>query len=159
MDDVTLGPATTADAAEIWEVRTAAISALCPGHYPNQTVIDWAAVPLHQGFIDLLTEVPFFVGRTQSQIVACGFLDVGRARVEGMFVRPEFTRRGIARSILQLIERAAREAAVPRLTLDATLNAAAFYERQGYTALSSGTWRHPAGFKIACVHMQKDLSP
>jgi GNAT superfamily N-acetyltransferase len=114
-------------------------------------------VPLHQGFIDLLRSVPFFIGRTEDQIVGSGFLDIVRARVEGMFVRPAFARRGIAKSILQLIEDAALAEGLPHLALDATLNAAPFYERQGYAILSPGTWSHPAGFDIACIHMRKKL--
>ena len=156
MEEVRFGRATESDAAQIWEVRTEAISVLCADHYPKETVIAWSAVPLHQGFIDLLRKVPFFIGRTENQIVASGFLDIERGRVEGMFVRPAFARRGIATSILRLVEDVARVEALPRLTLDATVNAAPFYERQGYAVLSPGTWRHPAGFDVGCIHMQKE---
>lgn len=157
MEDVEIGPATEADAARIWKVRTAAITGLCGGHYPAEIVNAWAAVPLHQGFIDLLREMPFFVGRNAHGIVASGFLDLERARVEGMFVLPGFTRRGIGRAILRRLEDVARAEGLPRLSLDSTLNAAPFYARQGYVELSAGSWHHPGGFDIGCIHMQKLL--
>ena len=157
MENITFRRATEEDAFQVWEVRTAAISVLCASHYSTDIVDAWAGVKIHESFRPLIREVPFFVGQIKDQIVGCGFLDPDRARVEGMFVRPRFARRGIASSILKLVEAAARAKGLPRLELDATLSAVAFYEHHEYAPVAPGQWRHPEGFDIACVHMQKNL--
>src|SRR5579859_7192206 len=54
------------------------------------------------------------------------------AKVRAMFVHPEWTRKGVARMLLDTCEKAAREAGFKRVEMGATLNGFPFYERMGY---------------------------
>ena len=80
------------------------------------------------------------------------------AEIKRMFVRPEFTRRGLARAVLAELERSATEAGITRLVLEtgsAQPEAIALY-------LSSGYVEVPAfGFYADyddSVHLAKDLT-
>ena len=55
------------------------------------------------------------------------------------------------------LERDATARGLAALSLSASLNAVAFYEALGWTARERGTFRHPAGFDLACVRMDKRL--
>ena len=81
------------------------------------------------------------------------------AEIKRMFVRPEFTRRGLARAVLAELERSATEAGITRLVLEtgsAQPEAIALY-------LSSGYVEVPAfGFYADyddSVHLAKTLAP
>jgi hypothetical protein len=47
---------------------------------------------------------------------------------------------------------------VVSMRLDATLNAAPFYRRHGWTGDSVSTYRTARGFELACVQMTKRLA-
>lgn len=157
MTSVYYRSATVADAEELWRVRTSAIVARCSEHYCRETVRAWASAPMHPGFISLIKTSFFVVAQVEHQIVGYGFLNAVQAKVEGVFVHPQHTRRGIAKTLLNELEMRARTAKLVQLTLDSTLNAAPFYTAQGYRRLASGMWTHPTGVDIECVHMAKDL--
>lgn len=157
MSAVSYRNATVADASELWRVRTASIVGLCSEHYPGETIRAWASVPLPVAFVELIKKGPVVVAQLAHQLIGYGFLDAARGRVEGMFVKPEHARCGIGAALLTRLESFTRDAKLERLTLDSTLNAAPFYTSQGYERLASGTWSHPSGFDIDCVHMVKDL--
>ena len=60
------------------------------------------------------------------------------AEIKRMFVRPEFTRRGLARAVLAELERSASEAGITRLVLEtgtAQPEAIALYESSGYATI------------------------
>ncbi|PQA85652.1 GNAT family N-acetyltransferase [Hyphococcus luteus] len=56
------------------------------------------------------------------------------AEIRSVHVRPGWTRRGVARRLLDRIEKDAAEASVLRLSLLSTLNGRAFYEALGFSA-------------------------
>jgi GNAT superfamily N-acetyltransferase len=80
------------------------------------------------------------------------------AEIKRMFVRPEFTRRGLARAVLAELERSAAEAGITRLVLEtgtAQPEAIALYLSSGYVEVP------PFGFYADyddSVHLAKDLT-
>ena len=80
------------------------------------------------------------------------------AEIKRMFVRPEFTRRGLARAVLAELERSASEAGITRLVLEtgsAQPEAIALYLSSGYVEVP------PFGFYADyddSVHLAKDLT-
>jgi GNAT superfamily N-acetyltransferase len=68
-------------------------------------------------------------------------LDAGRdpARVRAMYTHPDFARRGVARMILSLCERAAAEAGFRRLELMATMAGLPLYAGYGFRAVETVT--------------------
>ncbi len=76
-----------------------------------------------------------------------------------MFVRGDWTRRGLGRAILESCERAAREAGFTTLALMATLPGVPLYRSFGFTEVETTTVTMPDGVVIATVAMQRPILP
>ena len=107
-----------------------------------------------------------FIGEIDQQLVATASLTTElfstrrspRLSVSGVYVHPEFARRGISRQMLQKMEKAARRKNVNTLTVRSSLAAIPFYRAMGYVgnqriSLRAGWWR-----QIDCVKMSKSLA-
>lgn len=65
---------------------------------------------------------------------------------------------GVARRMMTHLEQIAREAGLPEMKLNSTLNAAAFYRRCGFDGDAVSTYHSPRGFQLDCIPMTKNLS-
>jgi GNAT superfamily N-acetyltransferase len=79
------------------------------------------------------------------------------ARVRAMFVRSDWTRRGLGTRILEACEIAARREGFTTLALMATLPGVALYERFGFTIIEPVDITLPDGVKVGCAAMEKRL--
>lgn len=84
-----------------------------------------------------------------------GYIAVGRkSHIHHLFVRADQQQKGIGRSLLDFVEQRSRESAIPQLTVRASLNAVAFYEKCGFE-----TTAEPQEMKgIRFQPMQKTLN-
>ena len=76
-----------------------------------------------------------------------------------MFVRAEWTRRGIGRAILLSCERAAAEAGFRTMALMATLPGVPLYRAFGFTDVEPATVTMPDGVSIDALSMTRPISP
>jgi GNAT superfamily N-acetyltransferase len=128
----------------------------------------------------LIDDGTYFVHETDGQIVACGgwskrdklytgsgatpsddrLLDPATepARVRAMFVRGDWTRRGLGRAILTRCEQAARAEGFRALVLMATLPGAPLYQSFGFHELSRTRVPLPNGIVLDGVSMEYPLS-
>ena len=79
------------------------------------------------------------------------------ARVRAMFVRADWTRRGLGRRILEECEAAAKREGFKRLSLVATLPGVPLYLAYGFDALEDVDVTMPDGSRIPCVAMDKPI--
>ena len=79
------------------------------------------------------------------------------ARVRAMFVRSDWTRRGLGRAILDSCERAARDEGFERLVLGATLPGEQLYRALGFREVERFTVTMPDGVEVECVGMERPL--
>jgi GNAT superfamily N-acetyltransferase len=79
------------------------------------------------------------------------------ARVRAMFVREDWTRRGLGMRILDACESAARREGFHTLALMATLPGVPLYERFGFRILEHVMVTLPDGVELACISMEKRL--
>jgi GNAT superfamily N-acetyltransferase len=127
----------------------------------------------------LLADGTYFVLETSGEAVACGgwsrrdrlytgsgeadddarLLDPATepARVRAMFVRADWTRRGLGRRILEECERAAGREGFTRLALVATLPGLPLYLACGFEALEERDVTMPDGVSIPCVAMERPV--
>jgi GNAT superfamily N-acetyltransferase len=77
------------------------------------------------------------------------------ARVRAMFVRADWTRRGLGRRILEECEAAAKREGFTRLSLIATLPGLSLYLAYGFEALEDVDVTMPDGVAIPCMAMAK----
>ena len=127
----------------------------------------------------LIDDGTYFVHEADGQVVACGgwskrdklytgsgaaptddrMLDPATepARVRAMFVRADWTRRGLARAILARCEDAARADGFRSLMLMATLPGVPLYRSYGFRELESTQVPLPNGVLLAGLSMEYDL--
>ena len=80
------------------------------------------------------------------------------ARIRAMFVRSDWTRRGLGRAILEACEQAARREGFSTLSLMATLPGVPLYTHYGFeTTQADVTVRMPDGVVIPCAAMAKPI--
>jgi GNAT superfamily N-acetyltransferase len=127
----------------------------------------------------LIADETYFVVEAGGEIVACGgwskrdklfsgssdqegrdrLLDPASeaAHVRAMFVRGDWTRRGLGTRILEACEAAARAEGFTRLSLMATLPGFPLYERFGFAETERGSITLPDGVLLECVAMEKQI--
>ena len=79
------------------------------------------------------------------------------AKVRAMFVRADWTRRGLGRRILEECEAAARREGFRRLALMATLPGLRLYSAYGFESLKEEDVVLEDGVPLECVSMEKPI--
>ncbi len=145
------------EADAVWKVRTAAIRELCRSHYNQQDIDAWASAPMPEDFAQTMANTDFFLAESDGEIVGFGFLNPAESKVEAVFVRPDYCRRGIGRRLMIAMENAALERGLTCVRLASSLNAVSFYRSSGYEVRKPFKFEHPCGFSLDCVSMEKVL--
>jgi GNAT superfamily N-acetyltransferase len=166
------------DAARIQELMRASVVELFPRFYDERQTKS-AAVHIAHIDLQLIEDRTYFVHEVGDEIVACGgwsrraklytgsgdkedddrFLDprTEPARVRAMFVRGDWTRRGLGRAILESCERAAREEGFQSLVLGATLPGEPLYRAFGFRELERFTLTMPDRVSLEAVAMERPI--
>lgn len=170
--------ATLADAPAITALMRASVLELFPRFYDERQT---ASAVEHVARLDpqLLEDGTYFVHEADGEIVACGGwsrrnkthagageaadddrpLDPATepARVRAMFVRGDWTRRGLGRAILESSRLAAKAEGFTSLTLTATLPGVPLYRSFGFTELERVTVTTPDGIDLPGAVMARDI--
>jgi GNAT superfamily N-acetyltransferase len=167
------------EADAIDALMKASTAALFPSYY-DQRQTDASVQFVASVDLDLIVDGTYFVAEVDNELVACGgwsrrdklytgsgdlagsarLLDPGSepARVRAMFVRADWTRRGLGRRILEACEAAARQEGFTVLALMATLPGRPLYEAYGFRPTGESDIMLPGGVPLACVAMEKAVS-
>jgi GNAT superfamily N-acetyltransferase len=153
-------------------------AAIFPRYYDERQS---ASAVRHVAEVDatLVADGTYFVLEAGGELVACGgwsrrdrlytgsggsegdgrLLDpvTEPARVRAMFVRADWTRRGLGRRIIDACEDAARREGFRGLALGATLPGVPLYRACGFTATGSFDVELADGVRLPCVAMEKRL--
>ena len=172
--------AVASDAPAISALMEGSIRAIFPAYYDPQQVESSVE---HIGHLDLqlIDDGTYFVHEADGEIVACGGwsrrnkLFAGRgdaddddrlldpasepARVRAMFVRGDWTRRGLGRAILEACEDAARAEGFADLVLGATLAGAPLYLAFGFEEAERMDVKMPDGVEVTVISMKKAIGP
>jgi GNAT superfamily N-acetyltransferase len=177
MDEPNLRVATPADTAAVDALMKASAAALFPRVYDERqsaSAVRYVSVV----DLDLLADGTYFVLEDGAELVGCGgwsrrdklytgghdegdarLLDPATepARVRAMFVRADWTRRGLGRRILEACEAAAAAEGFTRLVLSATLAGLPLYRAYGFREIEPHDVVLPDGVTIECVLMEKPI--
>jgi GNAT superfamily N-acetyltransferase len=177
VSEPTLRLGTPGDADAVDALMKASAAALFPRVYDERqsaSAVRYVSVV----DLDLLADGTYFVLEHEGELVACGGwsrrdklytggdaegtdrpLDPATepARVRAMFVREDWTRRGLGRRILEACEEAARREGFTHLVLNATLAGIPLYEAYGFTAVEPDDVVLPDGVTLACLVMEKPI--
>jgi len=174
-----LRAAVPADARRIDALMKASASAIFPAYYDEAQT---ASAVRHVSRVDpdLLVDGTYFVLEDAGELVACGgwsrrgrvymgstdaaddarFLDPATeaAHLRAMFVRADWTRRGLGRRIIESSEDAARAMGFSRMDLVATLPGIPLYQAAGYVPTAEIEDIELAdGVRLPCQAMTKAL--
>jgi GNAT superfamily N-acetyltransferase len=166
------------DAPRISALMRTSVVELFPSFYDQRQTAS-AAVHIAHLDMQLIEDRTYFVHEAEAEIVACGgwsrrnklytgsgtdeddarLLDPSTepARVRAMFVRRDWTRRGLGRAILEACEDAARAEGFKKLTLGATLPGEPFYRSFGFREVRRFTLTMPDGVSVECVAMDRAI--
>jgi N-acetylglutamate synthase-like GNAT family acetyltransferase len=172
--------ATPEDAPRVEALMKESAAALFPRYHDEQqsaSAVRYVAQPDPM----LLADGTFFVLESDGELVACGgwskrqrlytgsgdaegderMLDPATepAKVRAMFVRSDWTRRGLGRRILEKCEASARREGFRELALLATLPGVPLYLACGFEPLEDEEVTLPDGVKLTGVSMQKSIDP
>jgi len=170
--------ATVGDAEAIEALMKASGRALFPHSYDERQT---ASAVRYVAQVDtmLIEDGTYFVLEAGGELVGCGgwsrrdkpytgsgdaaddarLLDPATeaARVRAMFVRGDWTRRGLGRRILEECEAAARREGFRELYLVATMPGLPLYRAYGFEPLEELEVTMPDGVTLECVSMEKRI--
>jgi GNAT superfamily N-acetyltransferase len=175
----TLRAATVEELADIDALMKASTRDLFPNYYDaaqTEAAVQYIAAVDRQ----LVEDGTYFVLEAGDELVACGgwsrrdklytgsgdaetdavLLDPATqpARVRAMFVRSDWTRRGLGTRLLEACEAAAKAEGFKRLTLMATLPGVPLYERYGFTVIERVGIPMPNGMSVSGAAMEKPIA-
>jgi GNAT superfamily N-acetyltransferase len=178
LDEPVLRVATLDDKTAVEALMKESAKALFPRFY-NEQQAESAVRYVAQVDPMLLADGTYFVLESGDDLVACGgwsrrdrlytgggdsegdarVLDPSSepARVRAMFVRADWTRRGLGRRILEECEAAARREGFRQLALVSTMPGLPLYLAYGFRSLEEHEVPMPDGITIACVSMEKQI--
>ena len=179
MQEPTLRVATVDDLAAMEILMKDSIRDLFPAVYTaeqTRSSAEFIGVPDRM----LVEDGTFFVIEADDELVACGgwsrrdklytgsgesatdarLLDPATepARVRAMFVRSDWTRRGLGTMILEASEAAAAAEGFRSLSLMATEPGVPLYQRYGFTVVEQAQVPMPDGCSITCTAMEKPIA-
>ena len=131
-DGGAIRPYRAADASGTLAVFLLSVRETAAAHYNAQQVSVWAPEDIDLAeWAHARAAVATRVAEIDGQIV--GFTDVdGAGHVGMLFVHPSFGRRGVATDLFGTVLADARRAGLTTLSVDASLTARAFFERNGF---------------------------
>ncbi|MBY6186567.1 GNAT family N-acetyltransferase [Marinobacter hydrocarbonoclasticus] len=145
-----------ADAAAVMRLRRRAILAGCKGHYAAEDLAIWTEGEPGEAFLADL-ERAFYLVEANGELAGSGMVDLKTGQVDAIFTDPDWTGQGVAAAMMAHLEALARQQGLAKLTLDATLNAAPFYRRCGFSGEALSHYHSPRGLTLSCVPMEKGL--
>lgn len=159
---VRIEPACNDDAAAIVDVHFTAVHQTAAPFYPEEIINSWSRpisderVKRIQRAIEGSDEL-LLVAKSDARIVGFGSIAPKNNELLGLYVHPAYGRRGVGEQLLSVLEQMAVEHGASELQMDASVNAEAFYIRQGYQVVERGTHQLASGQEMNCVKMQKRL--
>jgi GNAT superfamily N-acetyltransferase len=178
VEEAVLRVATPADEGAVDALMKASAAVLFPRFYDERQSASAVEYVAH---VDrtLLEDGTYFVLEAGGELVGCGgwsrrdklytgsgdsagddrLRDPARepARVRAMFVRADWTRRGLGRRILEACEAAAAEEGFTQLALVSTMPGVPLYRAYGFEELEEHEVVMPDGVAIPCVSMEKPI--
>ncbi|NIK55940.1 GNAT family N-acetyltransferase [Kribbella shirazensis] len=169
--------AVMADGPAVAELARASVEVLFPAYYDAEQT---ASAAKHITTLDtaLIDDGTYYVLEADGEVVACGgwsrrnklfnastagaderLLDPATepARIRAMFVRADWTRRGLGRAILTACTEAARAEGFTRLALMATLPGVPLYKAFGFTEVEPAQLPMPDGTLLDGVAMERPI--
>lgn len=158
MTEFQVRSAASRDADRVYLVHKQSISRLCSGTYSPRQISEWSELRTPRDYEASIRDGWVMVAEGAEGVVGFAVFRPDIGELDALYVHPDCVSRGIGTLLLAAVESQARSRGLSAITLNATLNSAAFYERRGYSSLGATTYELPSGIELSCVRMQKGLT-
>ena len=126
-------PATVEDVDTIYSLIYASVCELCKEHYSQEKLDSFIHnLPAKVLYYKWLTDRILIVCCNGKNIIGYGQFDPAESFIDAVFIHPEHTRKGIGTKILRYLEDVAYSLKKSDITINASINATAFYEKCGF---------------------------
>ena len=153
--------ATKADFDALATVHKESIRTNCDPFYSKEIIEEWIAPIDREKYLGAVAEgATIYVAEDATGLL--GFSEVHRAKGNeynaAVFVSSGATRKGVGSALYQTAECEALRAGAESISLNSSLAAVEFYEKNGFRKLQHGCSEMPSGTKMNIVRMIKSLS-
>lgn len=128
------------DIDNLIDLSVKSVSYCCTKDYSQEQVEYWNTISIPAIFNRIKQNPDNFLGLVsvvQSEIAGCCFLDLTSKNVKSLYVKPEFLRQKIGKTLMFKIEEAAKVKNIKEIEIDSSINALKFYETLGYSKVES----------------------
>ena len=150
--------ATPADAAAILRVHRESILNLGLESYSHAEVESWATGLVPERYVEAITDggETFIVAVVPDGALA-GFCSFKDDEVKGLYVAPDWARRGVGSALLRRAEATIAAGGHVLIRIVASLSGQAFYEHHGYRVVERRDWKSRGGLVSVALAMEKAL--
>lgn len=142
------------DAEAHAEVHRQSVRVIASEDYSDEMIEAWASKEPEDSPLD--KEKVRFVAEQDGEIV--GFTDYNKETNElsGLYVKPDYTGKGIGKKLLNRAEEDARQNGLEQLWCKSTITAKDFYQKHGYKLIEETT-HEIEGLEMKAYKMEKKL--
>ena len=151
-------PITPADGAAILRLHRRAILLDGVRAYSPAMVRSWAD-GMTADYHGRSAECGSLIEAAEMHGAVVGFSDVRGDEIQGLFVDPGFSRRGIARGLAERALRRMREAGHERARVTAALSGVGFYEAVGFRPVRGVRHATRGGLVVPVLELVRELEP
>jgi putative acetyltransferase len=156
---ITIRKARQQDKKFIWTIHGRAIREIAGRYYTPKQIRQWLSSLKPEFYESIIENHECIVAEYKGAIIGFGHMDSASSLIAGIYVSPDYLRRGIGTMLLQALETKAGTLGLMALQLCSSLNALPFYESAGYKAHMHMKHQLPDGTEIPCIYMIKKLLP
>lgn len=147
--------AVAGDGRAVFEITRRSVEALAKAHYSPEQIAGWMGDRTADYYEALIAKGRMAVAERDGTPV--GFVDAVPGEVTRLFLLPEAAGSGLGKQLLEIGIRHAHQGHDGPVKLESTLNAEAFYRRNGFRTVGRGTFSHGlGGAPITIIHMELD---
>jgi GNAT superfamily N-acetyltransferase len=162
LDPIVVRPAEAADAESIVNIHFHSVRQTAGAYYPDHVLAAWSSPPdrarVHRVALGIRDGQEMVVAELEGIVCGFGSIVPGDGQLRAVYVDPKFGRRGVGSAILRRLEELAVRSGLGRLSMDASLNAEAFYRKHDYSVVGRGFHRLASGVEMECVKMTKVIA-
>ena len=150
--------ATASDRTQLAAIHVASIRGLAHRHYTQVQIDAWCAGKSPDLYdVDANLILVALKDGESGDLLGFGELSETYNEVRRLYVLPDIAGQGVGAQLLLALEAAARDRGIVKMRLDASLNAIAFYQKQGYAEMGRGETLSESGVSSSYERMEKQL--
>lgn len=149
--------ANDADAKLICDLHIASITYFCSDFYPENAIKDWVSLKSPKVYQNLNDKHVIFVLEESNLMIGFGWLNLAKSSIDSLYMAPGSQGKGHGKTILNALEKVAKENKISELELFSTFNAESFYTYMGYNKCELTIHKLSTGTELGCIRMVKKL--